>query len=64
VDFKVRIPDSSRGTDSVTRVLIESTNGTATWRTVGVGPNIIEASWEALVDSLEYGLIHAGVRPR
>ncbi|MDR1294530.1 MAG: citramalate synthase [Bifidobacteriaceae bacterium] len=64
VDFKVRILDSSWGTDAVTRVLIESTDSMSTWRTVGVGPNIIEASWEALVDSLDYGLIHMGVRPR
>ncbi|MDR1152864.1 MAG: citramalate synthase [Bifidobacteriaceae bacterium] len=64
VDFKVRILDSSWGTDAVTRVLIESTDSERTWRTVGVGPNIIEASWEALVDSLDYGLIHMGVEPR
>ncbi|MDR1426173.1 MAG: citramalate synthase [Bifidobacteriaceae bacterium] len=64
VDFKVRILDSSWGTDAITRVLIESTDTERTWRTVGVGPNIIEASWEALVDSLDYGLIHFGVEPR
>jgi 2-isopropylmalate synthase len=65
VDFKVRILDSSWGTDAVTRVLIESADSEGrAWRTVGVGPNIIEASWEALVDSLDYGLIHFGVEPR
>jgi 2-isopropylmalate synthase len=64
VDFKVRILDSSWGTDAITRVLIESSDGERMWRTVGVGPNIIEASWEALVDSLDYGLIHFAVRPR
>jgi 2-isopropylmalate synthase len=64
VDFKVRILDSSWGTDAITRVLIESTDTERTWRTVGVGPNIIEASWEALVDSLDWGLVHFGVEPR
>ncbi len=65
-DFKVRIMDASHGTDAVTRVLItthERESGRS-WRTVGVGPNIIEASWEALVDSLVYGLMKAGVEPR
>ena len=62
-DFKVRIMDASHGTDAVTRVLITTvdTEAGGTWRTVGVGPNIIEASWEALSDALVYGLIHAGV---
>jgi 2-isopropylmalate synthase len=64
VDFKVRILDSSRGTDAITRVLIESSDGASTWRTVGVGPNIIEASWEALTDALVYGLVERGVAPR
>ncbi|MDR1799627.1 MAG: citramalate synthase [Bifidobacteriaceae bacterium] len=64
VDFKVRILDSSRGTDAITRVMIESTDGREVWRTVGVGENIIEASWEALVDALTYGLLQAGVEPR
>jgi 2-isopropylmalate synthase len=65
-DFKVRIVDASHGTDAVTRVLITTTDTrTATeWRTVGVGPNVIEASWEALTEALRYGLIHAGVEPR
>ncbi|MFN3865970.1 MAG: citramalate synthase [Demequina sp.] len=65
-DFKVRIMDASHGTDAVTRVLITTVhreNG-ATWRTVGVGPNVIEASWEALSDSLVYGLLKAGVERR
>jgi len=55
-DFKVRILDERAGTEAVTRVLIESTDGENRWGTVGVSPNIIEASWEALVDSIEYGL--------
>jgi 2-isopropylmalate synthase len=64
VDYKVRILDSARGTDAVTRVMIESTNGAAVWRTVGVGANIIEASWEALTDAFTYGLLVAGVTVR
>jgi 2-isopropylmalate synthase len=62
-DFKVRIVDASHGTDAVTRVLITTvdTQHGGTWRTVGVGPNIIEASWEALVDAMVYGLLKAGV---
>ncbi|MDR1189050.1 MAG: citramalate synthase [Bifidobacteriaceae bacterium] len=64
VDYKVRILDSARGTDAVTRVMIESTDGSAVWRTVGVGANIIESSWEALTDAFTYGLLAAGVAPR
>lgn len=65
-DFKVRIMDASHGTDAVTRVLIATvhTETGELWRTVGVGPNIIEASWEALVDSIVFGLLKAGVDPR
>ncbi|WP_084626752.1 citramalate synthase [Demequina aurantiaca] len=65
-DFKVRIMDASHGTDAVTRVLIttvDTETGTL-WRTVGVGPNIIEASWEALTDAMFYGLIKLGVEPK
>ncbi|MCL4499117.1 MAG: citramalate synthase [Chloroflexi bacterium] len=58
-DFKVRVLDESTGTGAVTRVLIESTDGEASWGTVGVSENIIEASWQALVDSIEYGLRHS-----
>lgn len=53
-DYKVRIVDGARGTAARTRVLIESTNGSKNWGTVGVSDNIIEASWQALVDSFEY----------
>jgi len=53
-DYKVRIVDGSRGTAARTRVLIESTDGRSSWGTVGVSDNIIEASWLALVDSLEF----------
>ena len=57
-DFKVRVLDEKKGTGAVTRVLIESSDGEKSWGTVGVSENIIEASWEALVDSVEYGLSH------
>jgi len=56
VDYKVRILDSGSGTAAKTRVIIESTDGTDLWGTVGVHDNIIEASWEALVDSVEFKL--------
>jgi 2-isopropylmalate synthase len=56
-DYKVRIVDSSKGTAARTRVLIESSDGTSTWTTIGVDENIIEASLQALVDSLEYALL-------
>ena len=56
VDYKVRILDESKGTAAKTRVLITSGDGDETWGTVGVADNIIEASWQALVDSLEYKL--------
>jgi 2-isopropylmalate synthase len=57
VDFKVRVFDSKKGTGATTRVFVESTDGVKNWGTVGVSENIIEASWEALVDSIEYGLL-------
>ena len=56
-DFKVRVLDSSGDTGAVTRVLIDSTDGDDTWTTIGVSPNVIEASWMALVDSLVFGLL-------
>ena len=59
-DFKVRVLDSATGTASVTRVLIDSTNGERTWTTIGVSDNVIEASWQALSDSIVFGLLHAG----
>ena len=55
-DYHVRILDPEEATAAKTRVLIESSDGTSTWGTVGVSGNIIEASWEALVDSVEYKL--------
>lgn len=63
IDFKVRILDTQHGTDATTRVLIETSDGTTTWMTVGVGPNVIEASWEALTDSAIWGLHHLGIPP-
>lgn len=57
-DFKVRVLDEKKGTGAVTRVLIVSDDGTHSWGTVGVSENIIEASWEALVDAVEFGLTH------
>lgn len=57
VDYKVRVLDGQDGTASKVRVLIESSNDEKKWGTVGVSSNIIEASWIALVDSIEYGLL-------
>jgi len=56
LDYKVRILDESKGTGAKTRVLVTSGDGEETWGTVGVADNIIEASWQALVDSVEYKL--------
>jgi 2-isopropylmalate synthase len=61
IDYKVRIVDQSHGTDAVTRVLIETADDTSSWVTVGVGHNVVEASWDALVDAVTYGLRRAGV---
>jgi len=57
VDYKVRILDSTAGTSAKTRVLIESSNGHQRWMTVGVSSNILEASYQAVVEGLEYGLL-------
>jgi 2-isopropylmalate synthase len=56
-DYKVRVLDSNSATAAKVRVLIESTDGKEVWTTIGVSTDIIEASWKALVDSLEYKLI-------
>ncbi|MDQ4086299.1 MAG: citramalate synthase [Actinomycetota bacterium] len=63
VDYKVRILDQGHGTDAVIRVLIETSDGHTSWVTVGVGHNIVEASWEALGDAVTYGLRLAGRSP-
>ena len=56
VDYKVRILDGEQGTQAITRVLIDSSDGAHRWSTVGAASNIIAASWQALADSIEYGL--------
>jgi hypothetical protein len=62
VDFKVRVVDQTAGTGATVRVSIESSDGEGAWSTVGSSPNIIEASWLALADSMEYALLRAGRR--
>jgi 2-isopropylmalate synthase len=56
VDFKVRTLEGSEGTAAGVRVLLDSTDGSEVWSTIGVSENIIEASWQALIDSIEYKL--------
>ena len=56
-NFKVRILDENKGTGAITRVLLDASDGVDTWGSIGVSENIIEASWEALVDSLEAGML-------
>jgi 2-isopropylmalate synthase len=56
VNFKVRILDEAKGTGAVTRVLLDASDGEEVWGSIGVSENVIEASWEALVDSIEYGM--------
>jgi 2-isopropylmalate synthase len=62
VDYKVRILDGTSATAATTRVLIDTRAGDDTWGTVGASGNIIEASWRALADSFEYGLVDDRVR--
>ncbi|MCE5254822.1 MAG: citramalate synthase [Actinomycetia bacterium] len=57
INYSVRILDEDRGTAATTRVLIDSSDGHDTWGSVGVGENVVEASWQALVDSISYGLL-------
>jgi len=57
INYKVRIVDEAKGTDAVTRVLIDASDGTEVWGSIGVSENLIAASWEALVDSLECGTL-------
>ncbi len=64
VDYKVRILEGRHGTRSTTRVLISTSDGKAEWSTVGVGENVIAASWQALDDAYTYGLIRAGAEPQ
>jgi 2-isopropylmalate synthase len=58
-DYKVRILDGATATGAITRVLIDATDGQRSWTSIGVSSNIIEASWQALSDSIVYGLLHA-----
>ncbi|WP_329583545.1 citramalate synthase [Kitasatospora sp. NBC_01250] len=63
VDYKVRILEGRHGTGSRTRVLVESADGSATWSTVGVADNVIDASWHALDDAYTYILLKSGLEP-
>jgi 2-isopropylmalate synthase len=60
-DYKVRILEGSHGTGAVTRVLVETSDRSREWTTVGVHENVVEASWHALVDALTYGIAHTPV---
>ena len=62
-DYKVRVLDTAAGTAAITRVLIDSSDGARTWTTIGVSENIVEASWEALADSIVWGLLHSDATP-
>lgn len=62
IDFKVRVLDGLAGTAALTRVLIETTDGKTNWNTVGVSEDIIEASWDGLVDSIEYYLLDKKIK--
>jgi 2-isopropylmalate synthase len=57
INFKVRILDERKGTGAITRVLLDASDGVESWGSIGVSENVIEASWEALVDSLEAGML-------
>jgi 2-isopropylmalate synthase len=64
VDYKVRVLDDGAGTGARVRVLIESTDGSRQWGTVGLSSNVVEASWQALIDSVEFKLHRDKVKPR
>ncbi len=63
VDYKVRILDGRAATSAVTRVMLTSADHDGEWTTVGVSQDIVTASWEALADGVEYGLLRAGAQP-
>ncbi|NJQ16361.1 citramalate synthase [Streptomyces bohaiensis] len=63
VDYKVRILAGTQGTESTTRVLVTTSDGSAEWSTVGVADNVIAASWQALDDAYTFGLLRAGLEP-
>jgi 2-isopropylmalate synthase len=60
VNYRVRILDENKGTGAATRVLLDASDGDESWGSIGVSQNIIEASWEALVDSIEFGMLGRG----
>jgi 2-isopropylmalate synthase len=62
VNYKVRILDAAKGTGAVTRVLIDASDGNRVWGAIGVSENVIVASWQALVDSLECGMLPSHVK--
>ncbi|MDH3499427.1 MAG: citramalate synthase [Acidimicrobiia bacterium] len=62
-DYRVRVLDSSEASGATTRVLLETSDGVAAWGSIGVHANVIEASWEALVDGIVVGLLRLGVAP-
>ena len=62
VNYKVRILDEQKATGAVTRVLLDASDGKDTWGAIGVSENVIEASWDALVDSLEAGMLPGRIR--
>lgn len=64
IDYKVRVLEEKAGTEARVRVLVESAAHGRSWSTVGVSANIIEASWRALVDSIEYGLMMCEAKPQ
>ena len=64
IDFKVRILDGEHATAAKTRVHVETSDGVRSWNTVGVGENIISATWQAIIESIEYGLHVSGKEPR
>ena len=64
VNYKVRILDEWKATGATTRVLLDASDGTDTWGAIGVHENVIEASWDALVDSLEAGMLPVAGRDR
>jgi 2-isopropylmalate synthase len=63
IDYKVRIIEGAHGTGAITRVLVETSDGTTAWDTIGVDENIIAASWQALEDAVTYGLFRQGEQP-
>jgi 2-isopropylmalate synthase len=62
INFKVRILDEWKATGATTRVLLDASDGAQTWGAIGVHENVIEASWDALVDSLEAGMLRSRVQ--